>query len=97
MRNALIIAAAFAALTMSPARPASAQEFWPAVPPEQGFYRVGRPAPIPWRCSEGPVWNFYHGAYYREVPAAWGGYAYRQHYRYTAWQVAPRTYACAGW
>ena len=99
MRNALalISAAALAAMVLVPSEPARAYEVWPIIPPEQGFHRVVVPAPVPWRCSDGPVANYYHGAYYREIPAEWLGYAYRQHYRYTAWRVVPRTFACAGW
>jgi hypothetical protein len=97
MRNAVIAAAALAALMMPQAEPARAHEAWPVVPSEQGFYPVNRVGGIPWRCSEAPVYNFYHGAYYLEPPAVFLGYAYRPHYRYTAWRVVPRTYACAGW
>jgi hypothetical protein len=99
MRNAsvLITAVVLAGLAAPLTEPAQAYEFWPVVPPEQGIYPVVRPAAVPWRCSDEPVYNFYHGAYYREVPAVNRGFAYRQHYRYTAWRVVPRTYACAGW
>jgi hypothetical protein len=97
MRNALALTIAVILVALAVTKPANAYEGWPVVPPEQGIYPVVRPAPVPWRCSEEPVTNFYHGAYYREVPAVYHGYAYRQHYRYTAWRVVPRTYACAGW
>ena len=97
MRNALILAAAFAALTMLPAEPASARVVWPVIPPEQGIAPAGGVGPAPWRCADAPVYNFYHGAWYAWVPAVWQDFAYRRHYRYTAWRVAPRTYACAGW
>jgi hypothetical protein len=97
MRNAVIAAAALAALWMPQAEPAQAREVWPVIPAEQGTYPVNRVGGIPWRCSDEPVYNFYHGAYYLEPPAVWLGYAYRPHYRYTAWRVVPRTYACAGW
>jgi hypothetical protein len=97
MRNAsvLIAAVVLAGVAVPLTGPARAQEFWPVIPPEQGIFPVVRPAPVPWRCSDGPVWNFYHGAYYREVPAVYRGFAYRQHYRYTAWQLVPRTYTCS--
>jgi hypothetical protein len=94
MRNVLMTAAALAALSMALAEPAPAHEFWPAIPPEQGVYPVARPAPVPWRCAEEPVFNFYHGAYYREPPAVYQGYAYRPFYRYAAWRAVPRTYFC---
>jgi hypothetical protein len=97
MRNAVIAAAALAALWMPQAEPARAHEVWPAIPAEQGLSPVNRVWGIPWRCSDAPVANFYHGAYYREPPAVFLGYAYRPHYRYTAWRAVPRTYACAGW
>jgi hypothetical protein len=94
MKNAfaLIGAAALAAAFTAPAR---AYERWPAIPPE-----IGTQAPIdrfwiPYRCEDGPVYNFYHGAYYRgEPPALFRGYAYRPYYRYTAYRVVPRSYFC---
>jgi hypothetical protein len=51
-----------------------------------------------YRCSEGPVYNFYHGAYFGGLPlAVYLGYAYRPYYRYTAYRVFPPTYACYGY
>jgi hypothetical protein len=97
MRNAFVAAAVFAALSPAWAEPAGATERWPVVPPEQGFHRVARPAPLPWRCADEPVYNFYHGAYYREPPAVYLGHAYWPFYRYAAWQSLPRTYACGEW
>ena len=48
-----------------------------------------------YRCAEGPVINFYHGAYYgQEPPALYRGYAYRPHYRYSAYRRLPRKYFC---
>ncbi|MET4479501.1 hypothetical protein [Bradyrhizobium sp. F1.13.3] len=48
-----------------------------------------------YRCAEGPVINFYHGAYYgEEPPALYRGYAYRPHYRYSAYRRLPRKYFC---
>jgi hypothetical protein len=97
MKNALalITAAALAALSVALPEPAQAYDRRPDVPAEQGVYPVVRPGLIPWRCSGEPVYNFYHGAYYREAPAVYLGYAYRPHYRYAAWRVAPRTYFCS--
>jgi hypothetical protein len=61
---------------------------------------VGAPlrdaVPIPYRCSNAPVNNFYDGAYYGgEPPAVFLGYAYRPYYRYTAYRVIPRMYFCS--
>jgi hypothetical protein len=92
---ALISAAVLAAVAVPLAEPAQAHERWPDVPAEQGVYPVGGVGWIPWRCSGEPVFNFYHGAYYREPPAVWLGYAYRPYYRYAAWRVIPRTYFCS--
>ena len=97
MRNvsALITAATLAALSLAPVEPAKAYERWPVIPPEQGVYPVARPAPLPWRCAEEPVFNFYHGAYYLHLPAVYLGNTYRPFYRYAAWQAVPRTYVCS--
>ncbi|MBR0798093.1 hypothetical protein JQ615_22125 [Bradyrhizobium jicamae] len=87
------VALAVLALTVT-TLPAPAQELWPAVPPELG---LRKPLPwlwLPYRCSPGPVQNFYHGALYHEPPALYRGYAYRPYYRYTAARVEPRTYYC---
>jgi hypothetical protein len=88
--SALITAA-----TLAAALPAQAYERWPVIPPEQGISPVARPAPLPWRCADEPVFNFYHGAYYLEPPAVYLGNTYRPFYRYAAWQRVPRTYVCA--
>ncbi len=93
MRNVFVTAAVLAVLALS--EPAQAYERWPVIPPEQGAYPVARPAPLPWRCAEAPVFNFYHGAYYLHLPAVYLGNTYRPFYRYAAWQAVPRTYACA--
>ena len=78
--------------------PAHAHERWPVIPQELGIRSPLPRAWIPYRCSDGPVQNFYHGAYYRgEPPAAYLGYAYRPYYRYTAYRVIPRTYFCTEW
>ena len=93
MRRApALIAAALAAILAGSAR---AHERGPVIPPEQGPRPPIGPAFVPYRCSEGPVYNFYHGAWYGgEPPAVFLGYAYRPYYRYTAYRVIPRTYAC---
>jgi len=85
------VAAAFAAI----ASPAPAGELWPAIPPEVGVApRIG-PVWLDYRCTAGPVMNFYHGAYYgEEPPALQHGYAYRPYYRYSAYRKWPRTYFC---
>jgi hypothetical protein len=95
MRNVFVTAAALAALALAFSEPAKAYERWPVIPPEQGAYPVARPAPLPWRCADEPVFNFYHGAYYLHLPAVYLGNTYRPFYRYAAWQAVPRTYACA--
>ena len=98
MRNALaLIAAALAAIAVAVAAPAQAHDRRPAIP-----YEVGAGAPIdravwiPYRCNDGPVYNFYHGAYYGgQPPAVFLDYAYRPFHRYTAYRVIPRTYFCS--
>jgi hypothetical protein len=94
VRNACIIATiVVAAAALVP--PAHAGELWPAIPPEIGAApRIG-PAWSDYRCNLGPVYNFYHGAYYgEEPPALRRGYAYRPYYRYSAYRKLPRTYFC---
>lgn len=96
MRNALALtAAAMAAIAISSSEPAQAGERWPAVPEEIGVRQIGRVGWLPYRCTDEPVLNFYHGAWYDTPPAVYRGYAYRPHYRYIAWRVVPRTFACA--
>jgi len=99
MRNvsALIVAAVLGAivLCLSPAAPAHAGQHWPTIPAEAGVRSLVPYGWVPYRCSDGPVFNLYHGALYDTPPAIWLGYAYRPYYRYTAWRVLPRTYACA--
>jgi hypothetical protein len=97
MRNplALLIVTALAAAAMSLPQPGYAGASWPAIPAEIGVSQVGRAGWFPYRCSDGPVYNFYHDALYYEAPAVHLGYAYRRYYRYTAWRVIPRTYFCA--
>ncbi|WP_249159247.1 hypothetical protein [Bradyrhizobium jicamae] len=87
--------ATFASAAFTATSPAQSRQLVPVIPPEIG---VGAPLPyvvIPYRCSAGPVQNFYHGALYREPPAAYLDFAYRPYYRYTAARVVPRSYACA--
>jgi hypothetical protein len=98
MKNALVLmyAAVLAALALAQPEPAQAREIRPSIPREQGIDLVGRVGWLPWRCSDEPVYNFYHNAIYHEPPAVYRGYAYRTHYRYAAWRVVPRTYVCEG-
>jgi hypothetical protein len=91
--QALISAAALAATAVSAS--AQAHERWPAIPEEMGTRSPLGVAWIPYRCSQGPVFNFYHGAYYGgRAPAIYLGYSYRPYYRYTAYRILPRTYFC---
>jgi hypothetical protein len=94
---ALITAATLAATALAFPGPALAYNRWPDVPNELGARApIDRFAWIPYRCSDGPVYNFYHGAYYGgQPPAVFLGYAYRPFYRYTAYRVIPRTYFCS--
>jgi hypothetical protein len=98
MRNslALVIAAALTATAAALAVPAQAQQRWPVIPDEVGVApRIDRLDWLAYRCALGPVYNFYHGAYYGgEPPAVYRGYAYRPYYRYAAYRVLPRTYVC---
>jgi hypothetical protein len=96
MRNTSVLSVAtfVAAIAVSVAAPAQARHLRPAVPPEIGVRQLAA-GWAPYRCSEEPVLNFYHGAWYDAPPAIWQGYAYRPYYRYTAWRAIPRTYFCA--
>jgi hypothetical protein len=68
---------------------------YPEIPPEIGVAPFIGPTWDSYRCAIGPVYNFYHGAYYgEEPPALYRGYAYRPYYRYTAYRRLPRTYYC---
>ena len=87
-----MLAAAMAAIA---APSAQAHELWPVIPYEIGVASPGSVGWVPYRCSNGPADNFYHGALYYEPPALDRGYAYRPYYRYTAYRVIPRTYLCA--
>jgi len=92
---ALIGAAAVAATAAAFAGPAQSHERWPAIPAEIGTRAPIKRVWIPYHCDDGPIYNFYHGAYYRgEPPAVFLGYAYRPYYRYTAYRVVPRSYFC---
>jgi hypothetical protein len=94
LRCAAVISA-LASAALAATSPAQSRQLVPVIPPELG---VGAPLPyvaIPYRCSAGPVQNFYHGALYREPPAAYLGFAYRPYYRYTAARAVPRAYLCA--
>ena len=94
MRNAFIVAAALAAIAVSLPEAVQARAQWPDVPPEIGVRRIGEVGLVPYRCSDGPADNYYHGAWYDVPPALYRGYAYRPYYRYTAYRVIPRTYYC---
>ena len=95
MRNnsALFAAPLLAATVVALAEPAQARDLRPAVPAEIGVRPLAR-GWVPYRCSEEPVFNFYHGAWYDTPPAIWQGYAYRPYYRYAAWRAIPRSYFC---
>ena len=91
---ALVVAALV--MVAAPASPARAEEGWPAIPVEIGVApRIPGAGGAPYRCAYGPVYNFYHDAYYGgEPPALYLGYAYRPYYRYSAYRRVPRTYFC---
>lgn len=89
----LIVLAALATTCAGPAR--AGDRIIPVVPPEIGVAPVVGPVWNGYRCSDGPAYNFYHDAYYgEEPPALYRDYAYRPHYRYTAYRRLPRTYFC---
>ena len=68
---------------------------YPAVPAEIGVAPFIGPTWDAYRCAQGPVYNFYHGAYYgEEPPALYRGYAYRPYYRYSAYRRLLGTYFC---
>jgi len=93
MRNAFAVVA-LAAITGVLPEAAQARALWPDVPPEIGVRRIGEVGLVPYRCSDGPADNYYHGAWYDVPPALYRGYAYRPYYRYTAYRVIPRSYYC---
>jgi hypothetical protein len=88
------VIAAIAAAALGAAAPAAAQV--PAIAPEMGTAIPARPlGPIPYRCAAGPVYNFYHGAWYGgEPPAVYRGQSYRPFYRYSAHRTLPKTVFC---
>src|SRR3954469_18144043 len=92
MNRAFTFAAAF--VTIAASVPAQARAFWPDVPPEIGVRRIGEIGLVPYRCTDVPADNYYHGAWYDVPPAQYRGYAYRPYYRYTAYRVIPRSYFC---
>lgn len=88
----LIVLAALGAGIVSAA---SAHQPRPAIPPEIGSAQFVGPIWSVYRCSGGPVYNFYHDTYYgEEPPALYRGYAYRPYHRYSAYRGLPRTYFC---
>ena len=100
MRTArvMVSAAALTAIAVACLGQARAHQRWPAIPAEVGTgVPMDRVVWIPYRCNDGPVRNFYHGAYYGgQAPAAFLDHAYRPFYRYTAYRILPRTYFCSG-
>ena len=97
MRYASMLKMTLAATAVIVSLPALAHERWPAIPEEIGIRPLpARYAWIPYRCSDGPADNFYHGAWYAgQPPALYRGHADRPYYRYTAYRVVPRTYLCS--
>jgi hypothetical protein len=92
---ALTLAAAVAAIAITPAHAGKRRPLVPVVPYEFGIASPGRVGWFEYRCSGEPVYNFYHGAYYPQVPVVHDGFTYRQYYRYTADRAVPKTYVCA--
>jgi hypothetical protein len=93
MKNAVTVVALAAIAVVLP-EVAQARALWPDVPPEIGVRRIGEVGLVPYRCSDGPADNYYHGAWYDVPPALYRSYAYRPYYRYTAYRTIPRTYFC---
>ena len=96
MRFASVLGAVLVATAALLSLPAQAGERYLVIPEEIG---VGPPPArytwIPFRCTEGPADNFYHGAWYAGQPTAlYRGRAYRPYYRYSAYRAVPRTYLC---
>ncbi len=97
--SALVSAAVLTATAVAAPGPAAAGQHWDSDvsgglssgAPVGGYYSRG------YRCSRGPVYNMYDGAYFGEIPAVYLGYAYRPYYRYTAYRVFPTTYSCFGY
>jgi hypothetical protein len=98
MRYASVLQAALIATAAIASLPAQAgQPLFLVTPDELG---IGPPPArygyIPFRCTDGPADNFYHGAWYAGQPTAlYRGKAYRPYYRYTAYRAVPRTYLCS--
>jgi hypothetical protein len=97
MRHASVLVATLVATSVLLSLPAQARQFFLVTPEEIG---VGPPPArytwIPFRCTEGPADNFYHGASYAgPPPALYRGRAYRPYYRYAAHRAMPRTYLCS--
>ncbi|MDI1262407.1 MAG: hypothetical protein PS018_04020 [bacterium] len=95
MRYASVLGAVLAAAISS--LPAQAERLYLVTPEEIG---IGPPparyTSVPFRCTDGPAGNFYHGAWYAGQPTAlYRGKAYRPYYRYAAYRAVPRTYLCA--
>jgi hypothetical protein len=97
MRNALaLMIIAAVAIAASPAQAGErGPVILPVIPYEFGVASPGRVGWFSYRCSAGPAQNFYHGAFYPEVPALHDGFTYRSYYRYTADRKIPKTYLCA--
>ena len=98
MHYASVLGAALVATAAISSLPAQAQQQRFLVTPEE--IGIGPPparyARIPYRCTDGPADNFYHGAWYAGQPTAlYRGKAYRPYYRYAAYRTVPRTYLCS--
>jgi hypothetical protein len=59
MRNLLAVTTVTVLAAVAVPAPADARARWPAVPGEIGVFPVGRVAWFSYRCSNGPVYNFY--------------------------------------
>ena len=91
MRSAWFVVIA----VLAGAAPARAGGLYPVVPPEIRVAPLIGPTWDGYRCADGTIYNFYHGAYYgEEPPALYRGYAYRPYYRYSAYRKWPRKYFC---
>ena len=96
MKNAMAWMTAAAAVTVAvtTAQAGKRRAFVPVVPYEFGIASPGRVGGFEYQCSGEPVYNFYHRAYYPQVPVVHDGFTYRQYYRYTADRAIPKTYVC---
>jgi hypothetical protein len=97
MRFASVLGAVLVATSALLLQPAQAGKRYLVTPEEIG---IGPPPAgytwIPFRCTEGPADNFYHGASYAgPPPALYRGRAYRPYYRYAAYRAGLRTYLCS--